>query len=385
MNHIDIKGTSSGWWDAHYYDTGLFDKIPEFDESNSVNILKGNRFFYKKCLYQLEDYDEITFLSAGDAVGRLIIPKNISINGKDYPVTKMGSYIRCQYDITYYHGDRRRKPTNESGELLVGAFWGTKITDCVIPPSIREIEEVIWANRANTLYATLPSEPKIKEIIFSEESPSQLRTIDNNVFYNCHFEMGTLKLPEGLRKIGSNSFCGNFTKVILPSTLEQIDESAFWKCSIKSMKLNDGLEYLGPNFVDLYHFTEKLEIPSSVINIPQLEWTFEERWEIAKKLPCIVIHNNKKDVEVDKITKKYCRLEYIDASEKKEIKSNWIRNAVYKAKKPTHHYTDSGREITAKEDFDGLVVSAIGIGGFFIFLIILFTVISVLVGVGVLE
>lgn len=83
MNHIDIKGTSSGWWDAHYYDTGLFDKIPEFDESNSVNILKGNRFFYKKCLYQLEDYDEITFLSAGDAVGRLIIPKNISINGKE--------------------------------------------------------------------------------------------------------------------------------------------------------------------------------------------------------------------------------------------------------------------------------------------------------------
>ncbi|MBQ8703756.1 MAG: leucine-rich repeat domain-containing protein [Bacteroidales bacterium] len=385
MDRIDIKNSSTNSYDVHYYDYGLFENIPDVGTENIVSVSKGSMFTYNGCLYKLEGSGEITLLNTWDAAGRLIIPMSIQIGGKEYPVTRLGSFTRCKYTFVDYHNDKRRKPTTSEGIITVGAFWGSKVTECIIPPSIREIEEVICGGVSHYLYATLPDKCSLKEIVFSDERPSELKTIGNATFYNCHLEMGTLKLPEGLRKIGDNAFSGDFSKIVFPSTLESIGESAFYHCSIKSMKLPDGIEYLGPNFVDLYHFTEPLEIPSSVKTIPQLEWSLGERWDLVKELPSVIIHNGKKDVTVDKVTRKYCRIQYIDAQGNKKKHSNWIRNLVFKTKKPESQIYDSGRRETAKEYFDGRYTSAVVISLFFVFMIVLMTVLGILIGIGVLE
>lgn len=393
MKPINTRTYKSGnWYEVTCDDTAYFSKynnLPEIDKEIATYSIQLNSLFkYDGCIYRLETGGEMTFCSAWDASGRLVIPNKISINGKNIPVTRIGHIERCNYIYTDYHNDRRRKPDVYNGTVCVGAFWGSKVAECIFPPSIQEIEEIIWGPcNESAIISVLEelSKSSLKEISFSEEEQSNLRSIDSEVFRYCNLDMGTLKLPEGLRQIGKNAFSGNFTKVICPSTLNKIDENAFFYCSIKGMKLNEGLDYLGPNFVDLYHFTEKLEIPSSIKVVPQVEWSLSERWELIKKLPTIVIHNSKENVEIDKTVKKTCIIQYVDASGKIVKKSGGIRNAVYKAKQPKSSVSSSGNRITEMEAFNGNVVSAVGIVCFVIFMIILFALIGILVGIGVLE
>lgn len=90
-----------------------------------------------------------------------------------------------------------------------------------------------------------------------------------------------------------------------------------------------------------------------------------QRWELVKKLPILVIHNNKNDVEIDKFVKKTCVIHYIDASGKRK-KSNWLRNLVYKTK---------GKEIWDMDDLNKFFTSLVGLITFFLFMIVLFTTI----------
>ena len=383
MENISYKETSGSSYAVSVDDSGMFDDIPDVSsEKNQNTISKGCLFKYDNCYYKLEQNGDLTFCSTGDATGKLIIPKTISVNGEEHPVATIGTIERCRYTYTDYHNDKRKKPTEYSGTIEVGAFFGSKVTECVFPPSIREIEEIIWGPSESIEHWQVRSiieeleekrKSRLKRISFSEESKSELTAINSKVFSNCELDMGTLKLPEGLRQIGAEAFAGSFLKVIIPSTIEMIEEKAFYNCSIKGMSLPEGLTHLGSNFVDLYHFTEKLEIPSTVKTIPQLEWTVGERWDVSKTLPTIIIHNSKKDVTVEKITSKYCNIDYVDASGNRESCNHWIRSLMFKLKKPKD-----------LEDFNQNVVSAVVIACFLIFTILVFAVIGVLVGVGVL-
>lgn len=360
--------------------TRLYEKYSSLPEQSAgienANITPNSMFKYGGCIYLMEQNGELTFCNTWDATGRLSIPKEIIIKGEKHPVTRIGHIDICDYEYTDFRRDKRRKPIVTSGVLSVGAFFDSKVTECIFPASIREIEEIILgpSGKCNSDIIRVlvnKSECKLQEIGFADDGQSELRSIDYNTFGNVYLDMGTLKLPEGLRQIGERAFRGNFTSIICPSTLRKIEEYAFYYCSIKGMELNDGLEFLGSEFVDLYHFTENLEIPSSIKLIPELKWAMHERWKLVKKLPILVIHNNKNDVEIDKFVKKTCVIHYIDASGKRK-KSNWLRNLVYKTK---------GKEIWDMDDLNKFFTSLVGLITFFLFMIVLF----ILIGIGVLE
>lgn len=358
-----------------------YSSLPEQSAGNdNANITPNSMFKYGGCIYLMESNGELTFCNTWDASGRLTIPKEIIINGKNHPVTRIGHIEFCDYEYTDYHEDRRRKPEVTSGVVSVGAFFDSKVTECIFPSSIQEIEEIILGpsrncNRDIINVIKALSECKLNEIGFTDDGQSELRSIGDKTFINVHLDMGTLKLPEGLRQIGEETFCGNFTGIICPSTLRKIGEYAFYNCSIKGMKLNDGLEFLGPNFVDLYHFTENLEIPSSIKLVPKLKWDMHERWQLVKKLPIVVIHNNKNEVEIDKFVKKTCVIHYIDASGKRK-KTNWLRNIVYKK---------SGESIYDMDDLKDKYSKVIVIVTFFLFIVVLQVTLGILIATGVLH
>lgn len=76
-------------------------------------------------------------------------------------------------------------------------------------------------------------------------------------------------LPEGLEKIGSYAFecVYDFSKLILPETVKEIGDNAFYECNIEELYLPDGLEKLGKN---AFYGTNisSLEIPSALTEIP---------------------------------------------------------------------------------------------------------------------
>lgn len=99
-----------------------------------------------------------------------------------------------------------------------------------------------------------------------------------------------------------------------------------------------------------------------------------ERWQLVKKLPVVVIHNNKNDVEIDKFVKKTCVIHYIDASGKRK-KTNWLRNIVYKK---------SGESIYDIDDLKDKFSKVIVMVTFFLFVVVLWVTLGILIGAGVI-
>lgn len=84
-------------------------------------------------------------------------------------------------------------------------------------------------------------------------------------------------LPEGIKRIGECALAGHHAlkSIIIPDSVEEIDDSAFWCCSgLTQIKLGKNLKRIGKNaFGNLLHLTE-LEIPASVQDID--EYAFNE-------------------------------------------------------------------------------------------------------------
>lgn len=367
-------------------DSGIYNNIPEVKVGGGNYTIEPNsQFKYDYCYYRLESNGELVFISTGEASGRLVIPKSILINGKEHYVTQIGEMVRYNLIYTYYPGsDRRKKPKTDNYVIPLGAFFGTKVTECVFPSTLREFSgNIVWGSNVNRgslgmdlilRYDNL-SKCHLKKISFSDDGTGALESIGSKVFSSCNLEMDCLRLPEGLRHIGEYAFSGKIDKIKLPSTIETIGNNAFWYCIIKSINLPEGLEDVGNNFIDITYCVEKIEFPSTIKRIPQLEWNTSDRWDKAlKSLPEIVVNNGKMDVIVDKMTSKNCKIEYVDKTGKREIVKNRVRNHCFRTKKP--------KDI---EDLAHYYSSFWVLIGFFSFMTILITIISILVGVGVLH
>lgn len=80
---------------------------------------------------------------------------------------------------------------------------------------------------------------------------------------------GILIIPEGIEVLPAGSLIGNLeiTKLVLPSTVKIIEESAFADCrKLKSVKFNDGLERIG-NAAFKSSGLSSVDIPETVKDI----------------------------------------------------------------------------------------------------------------------
>ncbi len=318
-------------------DHGIYDNIPELNYDGVNDAIKVNTLFkYDYCYYTLESSGELVFNSSGEASGRLVIPESIMINGKSYPVTRIGVMTRYKAKLTEYGPDRRKKPDITDVVLKYGAFFGTKVTECVFPATIRDFSgDIIYGleYRESVYVGALKKKGltsvALNKISFAENGSCQLSSIGDNLFENCYLEMDCLHIPEGVRHIGDKAFSGTFARVKLPSTIETVGRSAFKDCRIKSINLPEGLERVGEDFIDLTDFLDCIEFPSTIKTIPYLDWNLSRRKDFAKSLPELIIHNEKKDVSIDKDTAKHCKIQFISKTGKKAYKRNTYRNYLF--------------------------------------------------------
>ena len=86
---------------------------------------------------------------------------------------------------------------------------------------------------------------------YLEKAPviaGSVKTIGKDAFYQCYIS-GDLVIPEGVESIGSWAFgWNNFTSVTLPSTLKELDGTAFHSCNyLKNIEVSENNE----NFCDI--------------------------------------------------------------------------------------------------------------------------------------
>lgn len=136
----------------------------------------------------------------------------------------------------------------ENGIVPEDAFWHQKeqldpswefintihLRRIILPDGVKRIEEGAFAYCIN-----------LEEI----NIPSSLQYLGTYAFSDCvSLKTDPLIFPEGFERFGQLVFsdCSSLTgKVVLPSTIKEIDDGAFFRSKITSINLPEGLERIG--------------------------------------------------------------------------------------------------------------------------------------------
>ena len=134
--------------------------------------------------------------------------------------------------------------------------------------------------------------------------PSSTKVIHNDAFREMQLMYSTVEIPEGVTEIRGTAFAYNEyngVELILPSTINTVQDCAFYDCGWKcELKLTDNITYIGeaafsrcPNFYGVFHvpsklkelkegmfmelgsngsFTGEIEIPQGITEIPNGYW-----------------------------------------------------------------------------------------------------------------
>ena len=111
-----------------------------------------------------------------------------------------------------------------------------------IPASVTEISQSAFENcrslKTITFGGQASSVPGLRNA--TATSASQLQTIGNWAFYNCH-ELQNLTIPEGVTSIGDGAFygCTYLEELALPSSVQSMGDNTFALCSkLKKIVVN---------------------------------------------------------------------------------------------------------------------------------------------------
>ena len=135
----------------------------------------------------------------------------------------------------------------ENGVIPEDAFWRSEqlnieegymtlihLRRIILPNGIKRIEDSAFSYVVNLVDVNIPS---------------QLQYIGPSAFEQCEkLKIDSLVFPEGFEKLDRAVFanCTNLKgKVILPSTIKEIGEAAFWRAKISAINFPEGLEKIG--------------------------------------------------------------------------------------------------------------------------------------------
>lgn len=150
-------------------------------------------------------------------------------------------------------------------ELGLGSFGNChwlNVDPLIIPEGVMEIPTQCFVNCQN-----------FKKLVL----PSTLRKIKQSAFYNTRME--EVAFPEGLERIEMAAFhgSGELKKAILPNSCLELGDFAFSMCdSLKELRLPEGIKRIPNNFTSFCNVLEKVDIPENVEIIDEnaFQWCF---------------------------------------------------------------------------------------------------------------
>ena len=197
------------------------------------------------------------------------IPSVVAYGGKNYTVTKIGSEAFAESNV----GEVRMADTVE--EILTDAFYKSSVSKVQFSKGLKYIRERAFVGAGN-----------LTEAIFYEG----LLEIGNMVFTSIshwgvwgegNTTLSKVSLPSSLRKLGERAFyrCTSLSIVEMParSDMKEIPNEAFIDCPISSIKLPEGIEKIGESAFSGNHLTS-ISFPSSLkeIGVFALAYNFFE-------------------------------------------------------------------------------------------------------------
>lgn len=188
----------------------------DFSHYSGVTEIDGITYYVSK-----EDNSKADILAVDASVTEPNIRSKVTIDGKEYPLTYIGS------------------------EIFQGNPYITKV---VIPEGVTKICDFAFADCTWLTSVTLPSSVTVIgknafcrcSSLVDVNLSSGITQIDTETFRSCP-KLKSIVIPEGVTLIGDSAFdkCSQLESVVLPSTLEQIYISGFGSCdALTSITVN---------------------------------------------------------------------------------------------------------------------------------------------------
>lgn len=195
-------------------------------------------------------------------------------------------------DMAFWHQEEQLEPGGEYIDCI-------NLRRIILPDNIKEIGENAFSYAINLEYINLPSSLRtIGEAAFSDcislktdplIIPEGVEKISDYLFSNCEALKGTIVLPSTIREIGDGAFFqSKITSINFPENLRKIGDGAFYACRLKevqlpescqdlyssmifqlnleleTMRLPEGMEYIPFSFANACLKLSSVNIPSSV-------------------------------------------------------------------------------------------------------------------------
>ena len=249
----------------------------EFEEI-LVNQFSVDGFYYKVIEDKTNEVELIQDEVYKNYTGDLVIPENVTYNGRSYKITSIGKL--AFYDCSGFTGSLYIP----SSMISIGdyAFYGCKgfTGSLTIPNSVNSIGKDAFYN-CEGFNGTLTISNNItsiedytfsgcKGLTGSLRIPYSINTIGNYAFFGCESFTGSLSIPSSVTSIGKYAFsiCSGFTGTLtIPNSVTSIGNYAFGHCSgfTGSLAIPNSVTSIGESaFYGCSGFTGSLYIPSSV-------------------------------------------------------------------------------------------------------------------------
>lgn len=201
-------------------------------------------------------------------------------------VTKMdnNAFGNCKaLESVYYNGDiagwckigffnNYANPCAQNADLYIG---GTLLTDLSIPEDVESIGYCAFVGCKSLTSVTVPSTvTEIGEGAFgycpSLKSVTVEGTIGEDMFYECP-ALDSVTLAEGVTTINNSAFygCKSLKSIEFPSTLTDINTSAFVNSGLTSITIPDTVENIGENVFKNCTSLKTVTIGKGITTIPK--------------------------------------------------------------------------------------------------------------------
>lgn len=189
--------------------------------------------------------DEITIFKhiSGENIS---IPSTIENNGKSYRVVSIGpeSFYKCNVKtVKIADGIERIEGRAFSWEHDEGSL----LSSIIFPDTLVSIGDEAFRNCKSLKTVDLPESLKyIGFEAFRDSSltsayvPNSVSYVGGGAFYCC-YDLKSAKLSQSMTEIPERMFgyCSHLTSIAIPDRITEIESSAFYKCGLISVDLNE--------------------------------------------------------------------------------------------------------------------------------------------------
>ena len=152
-------------------------------------------------------------------------------------------------------GDYKYQPMEDGENCQILRYTGYD-EDVEVPDQLKGLT-------VKALYQTFSDSNILETVVL----PDTLETIDNMAFWKC-INLKSVEIPEGVTTLGRCSFggCSTLEKIVFPETLETVDDMVFIGCSgLTELKFGKNLKTIGSQAFTACVKLRKVSVPKGTV------------------------------------------------------------------------------------------------------------------------